>query len=136
MESLPVKANYENFTFACTILVTGWFKEFTTLLHRRFTCSCLTRFPTYHHANLVRPLLVCLHSHISVSHFSLCRFQPDSFGVVSMTESISVVHYVTPKRTHTGHLLRNNRLHDTHVAPLGLWVVWVRFSIHMSPRWG
>ena len=26
--------------------------------------------------------------------------------------------------------------HDTPVAPLGLWGVGPRFSIHLSPRWG
>ena len=53
-----------------------------------------------------------------------------------MTESKSIVHYVTPKRTHTRHLLDNQGVAerravilliyrgvtqcDTHVAPLGL----------------
>ena len=26
--------------------------------------------------------------------------------------------------------------YDTPVAPLGLGYVWIRFSIHLSPRWG
>ena len=36
-----------------------------------------------------------------------------------MTESKSAVHYVTPKRTHTRHLLEITK-----------------FTTHMSPRWG